>query len=95
VHLVGFIIRIYHDARSFERQIGITEGADITLHRNWRVINGSDQQSVINLHSYIKTQFPDKRDSYTLKETYKATRNKQTAFIYKGESNEKLKYLHF
>jgi len=86
VHLVDFIIRIYHDARSPERQIGIIiEGTDTTLHRSWRVINGSDRQTEINLYNYIKMQFPDKRGNYILKENCKATRIKQTAFVYEGE----------
>jgi hypothetical protein len=39
------------------------------------------KQWLINLYNYITTQFPDKGDSYILKETCKATRIKQTTFI--------------
>jgi len=33
VHLVGFIIKIYHDARSSERQISVSLAVEVkTLH---------------------------------------------------------------
>ena len=39
MHLVGFVIRIYHDARSPERQIRIKFALNIglTLGRPWRI----------------------------------------------------------